>query len=189
MITSKIPSILTTNLPKLRESNIRQQMWSHIFNEKQDPKDLKNYYGNDNHWSKAKENWDAIISAAQCEFILKYDYIPPYNSYTYTCNTSDLADGYIFNILDLNIPASSSHQYRNVIERFRKRDPKGEGFIIDVRGEWFSIAALYETTTHADYYHQVDFHKLSSIHLFDKSPDDTTISIVFNKSISALREY
>ena len=33
------------------------------------------------------------------------------------------------------------------------------------------------------------FHKLVSIKLFDKNPDDVTISIFFNKSISALCDY
>ena len=32
------------------------------------------------------------------------------------------------------------------------------------------------------------FHKLASIKLFDKNPDDATISIFFNKFVAALRE-
>ena len=38
-------------------------------------------------------------------------------------------------------------------------------------------------------YLQLAFHKLSSIKLFDKTPDDAIISIVFNKFIAALRDY
>ena len=48
---------------------------------------------------------------------------------------------------------------------------------------------MYETTTDTYSYHQVAFHKLSAIKFFDKSPDDATIGAVFNKCISALREY
>ena len=55
--SDKIPPI------KLIDSNIRQQIWSFIFNDKKDPKDPKSYNGNKNHWHKAKENWAAAISA------------------------------------------------------------------------------------------------------------------------------
>ena len=63
------PSTNPTTPTKFRESKIFQQIWSCIFNEKQYPKDLKRYDGNENHWRKAKENWAAVISAAQCDFI------------------------------------------------------------------------------------------------------------------------
>ena len=121
--------------------------------------------------------------------MLQSNYVPPDKSDPYACNTSVLAYLYIFKILYLNIPTSDSHQCRNALERFCKRDPNGEGFIIDGRGAWFSITALYETKTHTDNYRQVDFHKLSSIKFFDKNPNDATISIVFSKFIAALRDY
>ena len=56
---------------KLSNSNIFQHIWSLIFNNKQDPKDLKRCNGNENHWCKAKENWAAAISAVHCDFMLK----------------------------------------------------------------------------------------------------------------------
>ena len=127
---------------KLRYSKISQHIWSRRFNYKQEPKYLKRYYGNKNHWYKAKDNWAATISEAQCDFILKSDYIPPYKSNPYVCNTSNLTDGYIFKILDLNIPTSDSKQCRNSLERFGKRYPNGEGFITNVCGAWFYITAL-----------------------------------------------
>ena len=107
----------------------------------------------------------------------------------YTCNTSNLSEVYIFKILNLNIPASSIHQCRNSLEHFRKRDLKGEGIITDGCWAWFTITALYETTNHTYSYLQVAFHKLSYIKFFDKSPYYATISVLFNKFISALREY
>ena len=45
----------------LGNSNIRQHIWSLIFNDKQDPKDPNKYNGNKNHWRKAKENWVVAI--------------------------------------------------------------------------------------------------------------------------------
>ena len=125
---------------KISNSNICQQIWIWILNGKKEPKDLKRYDANENNWRKAKENWTAAISAVQCDFILNYDYVPPYKSDIYACNTSD---GYIFKILDLNLPTSDSHQCRNSFEWFCKRDPNGEGFITDEHGTWFSITALY----------------------------------------------
>ena len=44
---------------------------------------MKRYDSNKNHWRKAKENWAAAISSAQCDFILKSDYIPPDKSNPY----------------------------------------------------------------------------------------------------------
>ena len=58
-----------------------------------------------------------------------------------------------------------------------------------IRGAWLAITNCYETKTHTDSYHQVVFHKLASIKLFDKNPEDVTISIVLNKFISALCDY
>ena len=49
----------------ISNSNIRQQIWIHIFNEKPDPKDLNMYDGKEIHCCKAKENWAAAISEAQ----------------------------------------------------------------------------------------------------------------------------
>ena len=109
--------------------------------------------------------------------------------YQYACNISDLADGYIFNILDLNIPTSKSYQCRNPFGRYIKRYPKGEGFIVDGRGAWFSITFLYEMTTHKHSYCQVTFHKISSIKFLDKNPDDATIEVFFINFISVLHEY
>ena len=103
---------------KLTDSKIHQQIWGYIFYIKQYPKDLKRYDCNDNCWLKNKENWDAAISAEQCDFSLKSEYIPPDKSKPYACNSSKLADGYIFKILDLNIPISDSHKCRNSLERF-----------------------------------------------------------------------
>ena len=100
-----------------------------------------------------------------------------------------MANGYIFKILDFNILTSNSHQCQNALERYQKWDPKDGGFITDGRGAWFTITELYETTTHTYYYRQVAFHKLSDIKFFDKNTYDTTIGVVFNKFIAALREY
>ena len=136
----------------LSDPKIFQQIWSQIFNDKQDPKYLKRYYGNENPCRKSKENWAAAISAAQCDFMIKSDYVPPDKSDPYYYSTSELADGYIFRILHLNIPTSDSHQCRNSLKLFCKRDPNGEGFITDGCGAWFTITALYETTTNTDYY-------------------------------------
>ena len=91
---------MPTNLPKLSESNISQQIWSCILNYKQEPKDLKRYNDNENHWRKAKENWADAISAAKYEFFLKYDYIPPDKLDPYACNNSGLSDRYIFKIIE-----------------------------------------------------------------------------------------
>ena len=103
------PSTNPTTPTKHRNSKTWQPIWSRIFNNKQEPKVLKRYNYNYNHCHKANENWDAAISAAQCGFILKSGYITTNKSNPYTCNTSDLADGYIFKILDLNILTSYSH--------------------------------------------------------------------------------
>ena len=77
---------------------------------------------------------------------------------------------YIFNILYLKLPTNGIHQCRNSLKRFFKRDPNGEGFITYGHGAWFEITALYETTTHTNFYQD-------------------TISIAFNKFIAALRDY
>ena len=100
-----------------------------------------------------------------------------------------MADGYIFNILDLNTPKRNSHKFRNALECFHKRYPKHEGFITDGSGMWFAINDLYETTTHTDYYCQVTFHNLSVIKNFDKNPDNAAIGVVFNKFIAAICEH
>ena len=144
----------------LIESKILQKIWRCIFNNKQDTKYLKGWDGNENHWHKAKDNWDSAISTAQCGFMLNYDYVPPEKYNPYAWNYYDLADGYIFKILDLNIPTSDSHQCRNNLKRFLKRDPNGEVFIIDGRGSWFAITAIFETTNNINSYRQVAFHKL-----------------------------
>ena len=128
---------------KLIDSNRRQQIWSRLFNDKQYPKDLKRYDGNENHWRNAKENWASAISASRWYFMLKSDYVPPDNSDPYAFNTSNLADGYIFNILDLKIPTSGIHQCWNALKRFRKRDPNRKGFIADGRRAWFAITDIY----------------------------------------------
>ena len=49
----------------ISDSNIHQHIYSCIFNDKQDPKEIKRYDGNKNNWCKAKENWAVAISAAQ----------------------------------------------------------------------------------------------------------------------------
>ena len=49
---------------KLNESNICLQIWSCIFNNNQEPTDLKSCDGNKNNRGKAKENWDDAISVA-----------------------------------------------------------------------------------------------------------------------------
>ena len=107
------------------------------------------------------------FSVTQCDFMLKSNYIPPDNSDPYACNTYDLADGYIFKILDLNITTRDSHQCRNVLERFHKRDHNGESFIIDRHRILFLITSIYDTTTHTGFYCQVEFHKLSSKYDYD----------------------
>ena len=137
---------------------------------------------------KAKDNWVAAISAAQCDFMLNYDCVPPIKSYTYACNTSDLVYGYIFKIPDLNIPTSDSHQCRNALKRFCKRDTNGGVFVIYGCGAWFSIADIYETTNHTNSYFQVAFNNLSSIKIFDKTRM-TPRSVFFNNFIAALRDY
>ena len=53
----------------------------------------------------------------------------------------------------------------------------------------FSITTLYETKNHIDSYCQVALHKLTSINILDKNPNDATISIVFNNFIAALCDY
>ena len=112
------PSMVTTRLPKLGDSKICQHIWSFIFNGKKYLKDLKRYDVNDNHWHKVKDKWSDDIYASQLNFILKTSYILPDKLDPYACNTSDLKYGYIFKILDLNIPTSNSHQFRNALERF-----------------------------------------------------------------------
>ena len=104
----------------------------------------------------------------QCDFMLKSYYVHTDKYDTYACNKSDLADGYIFKILDLNLPTSNSHQWRNALKRFHNRDKNEEVFITYGRGVWFSITALYETTTHINSYRQVAFHKLASINVLIK---------------------
>ena len=155
-------------LPKLSDSNICQHIRSRIYNTKKDRKDLKRYDGNDSHWLKVKENWVDAIYAAQYDFILNSRNVPPDELELYACNTSDLADGYIFNILDLNTIKIKSHQFRNALERFCKQDPNGKGSITDVHGTRFSIPALYETTTHTYSYRQLAFQNISVIKFFDR---------------------
>ena len=48
------PSTNPTTPTKLRYSKIRQHIWICIFNEKQDPKNLKRYDVTKNHWRMAK---------------------------------------------------------------------------------------------------------------------------------------
>ena len=127
MIPSRIPSIVTTNLHKLRDSKICQQIWMRIFNNKKYSKYLKRYDSNENHCCKANENWSSVISASQCDFILKSDYTPHKILDPYACNTSNLADRYIFKILDINILESIIDQSWNTLERTCKRYPKGGG--------------------------------------------------------------
>ena len=114
--------------------------------------------------------------------MLNSEYVPPYNSDLYACNTSNLADVYLFKILDLNIPTSDSHQCQNALKHFRKRDPNGEVFITDRHGAWFSITDIYDTTTHSNSYRQFAIHKLASIIFFHKNIDDATISIFSTSS-------
>ena len=71
---------------------------------------------------------------------------------------------------------------------FFKMDPNEEGLITNGCEEWFTITAIYETTTHTDSYRQNEFHKLASIKFFNKTPYDATIIIFFNKFIAALRD-
>ena len=89
------------------------------------------YDGNKNHWRKYKDNWAASISEVQCDFILKSDNIPPDNSNPYVCNTSNLADGYILKILDLNIPTSDSDQCRNTLEHFCAMSRWWGGWVVE----------------------------------------------------------
>ena len=121
--------------------------------------------------------------------MLKFDYIHLDKSDFYACITSDLVNGYIFKILNLNIPTSESYQCRNTLKWFCKRDPNGKVFNIDGRREWFTITAFYNNTTNTNSYLEVAFHKLSSIKFFGKTLIDETISIVFNKFIATLRDY
>ena len=53
----------------------------------------------------------------------------------------------------------------------------------------FSITTIYDITTHTDSYHQVEYHKLSYIKFSNNPPNESTISIVFNKFIATLRDY
>ena len=117
------------------------------------------------------------------------DYVLPEKSDAYACNTSNWANVYIFKILDLKIPTSDSHQCQKPLERFRKRDTNGDVFITYRRESWFAISALYENKTHTNSYRQVTFHNVASIKFFDKTPDNATISIVFNKFIASIHEY
>ena len=121
--------------------------------------------------------------------MLNSDYVSPDKSDPHACNNSDLADGYILNILDLNIPKSDSYQCQNALEQLLKRDPNGEGLSTDVCVSLFAINDLYETTTNTNYYNQVAFHKLAPIKLFDKNPNDAMISIVFDNFIATLCDY
>ena len=57
--------------------------------------------------------------------MLNSDYSYPEKYDPYAWNTSDLVNGYIFNILDLNIPKSDSHQCQNDLKRFFERNPNG----------------------------------------------------------------
>ena len=151
--------------------------------------DLKMYDGNNNYCHKVKDNCSYSISVVQCDFILKFGYIPPDKSGPYASNTANLADGCIFKILYINIPTGNSYQFRNDLECHHKLDPKGEGFITDVRVAWFAIIVLYKMSTHNNYYCQVAFCNLYSIKFFNKNPDNVTIGVVFNNFIAALREY
>ena len=114
---STIPSMVTTSLPKISDYKILQQIWSNIFKDKKYPKELKRYDGNDNQWHKVKDNGESTTSGEQCIFILKLSYIPPDESDLYAFNITYMEDGYIFKILDLNIPTNNSHQLRNALER------------------------------------------------------------------------
>ena len=99
--TVKPNSDSTSNpIPNINPSSskICQHTWSQIFNNKQEPRDINRCDDKENNWLKAKENWDAAISAAKYYFMLKYEYVPPDKSDPYTCNTSNLAGGYIFKI-------------------------------------------------------------------------------------------
>ena len=58
---SRIPSMLITIFLKLSESNLCQQIWSRIFNDKQNSKNLKKYGGSNNHWHTVKENCSSVI--------------------------------------------------------------------------------------------------------------------------------
>ena len=149
------PSTNLTTHTMLGDSNIFQHICIRIFNDKKYPKELKRYDGNNNLWHKAKENWDADILAAQCNFILNPDFIPTDNSKPHECSSSNLNDGYIFKILFLNIPTSYSHQYRNKLEPFCKRDLNVEGLITDGSRAWFAITNLFDTTNHTYPYRQV----------------------------------
>ena len=131
------PSTNPTTPTKISDSKIRQYIWSQIFNDKQYPKDLKRYDGNKNHWHKAKEKWDASLSATKCDFILNSDYILIDKSHPYACNNYDLADGYRFKMLDLNISRSDIHQWKYNLGHFRRRYMNLEGFTIDGRGAFF----------------------------------------------------
>ena len=64
------PSTNPTTPTMLGDSNIFQHICIRIFNDKQYPKELKRYDVNKNLWHKAKENWDAAISADQFYFMI-----------------------------------------------------------------------------------------------------------------------
>ena len=182
-VKSNITSMVLMSSPKISNGNIRQQIWIRILNNKQDPKDLKRYNFNYNHWRKVKDKWAASVYAVQCNFILKSGYFPPDNCELYAWNTSDIEGG-----IYINIPTSNSHQFWNALERYRKRDSKGGGFFSDGIGVYF-IVEMYENITHTNSYHRVALHKLSATKFFDKNLDKATIGGVFKTFIYALREY
>ena len=51
------------------------------------------------------------------------------------------------------------------------------------------MTSLYDTTTHTNSYHQVEFHKLASIKLLHKNLNDAMIVIVLYKFIATLCDY
>ena len=57
---STIILVAPTILPKLSDTKIRQQIWIHIFNDKQDTHELKRYDSNNNHRRKIKDNCGEI---------------------------------------------------------------------------------------------------------------------------------
>ena len=68
--SDSISETTITSPINLSDSKILQQICSCIFNYKKYSKDLKRCYGNENHWRTAKDNWDSVISAVQCNFML-----------------------------------------------------------------------------------------------------------------------
>ena len=66
-----IALVVSKSSPNLSDSNIRQQILISVINDRQDPKVVKRYSGNNNHFCKVKDNQAAAISAAQYYFILK----------------------------------------------------------------------------------------------------------------------